>query len=238
MVKLEREEAPDFWTEEKVQEWTERWQAKECKSKRWGWPQHDKKRLNHHAIEAMEGWHHFKCAFCEKREPNPDVEHFKPKTADNGIHAFTWENLLLSCSDCNTDSKGSKLPENALKPDVDKPSDYLWVNPISLTVEPIPGIDSAARLRAEKTISLFGLDRPELKILYYDHLRHLAQQINPPMLSRASITPPIELTWFTQFVIENSETILAKAAPSEPFSLMVQYVVKRILRPVQEANHE
>lgn len=238
MVKLEREDAPDFWTDEKVQEWTSRWQAKGCESKRWSWPQHNNKTLNHHAIEAMEEWHNFKCAFCERRETKPDVEHFVPKTAYDGTFAYLWNNLFLSCGTCNTDEKGSQLPENALKPDIDDPSDYLWFNPISFTIEPIPYLDSKAKARAEQTIKLFGLNRPQLKMLYFDHLRQLVPNAQVPPLHRDAVTPPVDLNWFGEFVATNTTTMSSRSLPSEPFSLMVKYVVARFLRAIGEATHE
>jgi len=57
-----------------------------------------------------------KCAFCEQRIEQSHVEHYRPKKGKNkgtgqhhdGYHwlAFSWDNLLLSCPDCNT-NKGT-----------------------------------------------------------------------------------------------------------------------------------
>ena len=69
--------------------------------------------------------HHKKCCYCETKLPIPanlHVEHFRPKGAvrqnrgDNdefpGYYwlAYSWENLLLACFDCNTTYKGTMFP--------------------------------------------------------------------------------------------------------------------------------
>ncbi|PTL79840.1 HNH endonuclease [Vitiosangium sp. GDMCC 1.1324] len=67
---------------------------------------------------------HYKCCYCEHREQSKrnDVEHFRPKArADRkpGAHedhgywwlAWTWENLLFSCRNCNQPpAKSDKFP--------------------------------------------------------------------------------------------------------------------------------
>jgi uncharacterized protein (TIGR02646 family) len=72
--------------------------------------------------DALYKMHHRKCCYCEKRieKENEDVEHFRPKRRANRVPgsrdrsgywwlAFTWENLLFSCRQCNT-KKGFKFP--------------------------------------------------------------------------------------------------------------------------------
>lgn len=72
--------------------------------------------------DALYRMHHHKCCYCEKRieKDNEDVEHFRPKRRANRSPgsrdrsgywwlAFTWDNLLLSCRQCNT-KKGFKFP--------------------------------------------------------------------------------------------------------------------------------
>jgi hypothetical protein len=65
-----------------------------------------------------------KCCYCEKsiEHDRNDVEHYRPKAgANRGVHhparhgywwlAFTWENLLFSCENCNQGkAKGIKFP--------------------------------------------------------------------------------------------------------------------------------
>lgn len=69
--------------------------------------------------------HHQKCCYCETKLTMPanlHVEHFRPKGAvrqcrddDNAFPgyywlAYSWENLLLACFDCNTKYKGTVFP--------------------------------------------------------------------------------------------------------------------------------
>ncbi len=65
--------------------------------------------------------HSCKCCYCERKYDEPRhlaVEHFRPKTAvrQSNKHkeqypgyywlAYDWDNLLLSCHECNSDWKG------------------------------------------------------------------------------------------------------------------------------------
>ena len=76
---------------------------------------------------------HGKCCYCEFKLPPgyySDVEHFRPKKAvleDDGRLrrpgyywlAYTWENLLLACAECNRRQKRNKFPiegERARRP--------------------------------------------------------------------------------------------------------------------------
>ncbi len=42
-----------------------------------------------------------KCAYCESKERRLQVEHFRPKSKYYWL-AYSWDNLLLSCSACNS----------------------------------------------------------------------------------------------------------------------------------------
>lgn len=165
MIKLHRGAAPDFWTQERVKKWTERWIAKNCDSSRWSWPQFEGDRINVYAVEAMAEWHHNKCAFCETPFfSGREIEHFRSKT-HYPLSAFVWRNLFLICRDCNQ-AKGADEHEGCIKPDREDPAAYLWVNPILLKVEPKPGISEQFHQKAITTIALYNLDRPELNNLY------------------------------------------------------------------------
>ena len=69
--------------------------------------------------------HHNKCCYCETKLNTPaylHVEHFRPKAAVRQSRAendefpgyywlaYSWENLLLACFDCNTTHKGTLFP--------------------------------------------------------------------------------------------------------------------------------
>lgn len=83
---------------------------------------------------------YFKCCYCEIgiQKSNNDVEHFRPKAsacrapgcADSHGYwwlAYTWENLLYSCANCNRVAKNDKFPlatgSMALQPENSPPSD-------------------------------------------------------------------------------------------------------------------
>lgn len=55
---------------------------------------------------------HGKCAYCEKREEQPkwrDAEHYRPKSLYWWL-AWTWENLLFACIECNREYKKDQFP--------------------------------------------------------------------------------------------------------------------------------
>lgn len=175
---------------EKVKVWTKRWLDKGCESDRWSWPQVNRQKINKHAQEIMAIWHHNKCAFCEVPFHGQEIEHYRSKTK-YPLAAYVWRNLFLICGECNQKKNdGDHL--GCLKPDRDDPAEYLWVNPISLKVAPKPGISGEKRERAEKTIMLYQLDRPELTKHYQQYLR-LFEQTQTPLEPLANDSMPFSL---------------------------------------------
>lgn len=56
-----------------------------------------------------------KCCYCEKRQEQAkyrDVEHYRPKSLYWWL-AWTWENLLFACIDCNREQKRDQFPLTA-----------------------------------------------------------------------------------------------------------------------------
>jgi uncharacterized protein (TIGR02646 family) len=60
-----------------------------------------------------------KCAYCESLEPEPEVEHYRPKKRVTGLPThpgyywlcYEWSNLMPSCHDCNKSAtKGNHFP--------------------------------------------------------------------------------------------------------------------------------
>lgn len=51
--------------------------------------------------------YHSKCAYCEKQIETGEVEHYRPKSTYYWL-AFSWDNLLLCCGECNR-AKGKKF---------------------------------------------------------------------------------------------------------------------------------
>lgn len=59
--------------------------------------------------EALKSLYHGKCAYCETYDPSPHVEHYRPKRGGYYWLAYSWDNLIISCSQCNT-KKGNQFP--------------------------------------------------------------------------------------------------------------------------------
>lgn len=59
--------------------------------------------------DALRSLYHGKCAYCETYDPSPHVEHYRPKRGGYYWLAYSWDNLIISCSQCNT-KKGSQFP--------------------------------------------------------------------------------------------------------------------------------
>jgi uncharacterized protein (TIGR02646 family) len=118
MIKLTREEKPDFLSDEKVLELTFNFKA--TKSSVW-----NKDEIKIPLLKSSYG----KCAYCEcplTSESNyMEVEHFEDKK-NNEDKVVIWENLLPSCKKCNG-AKGSHnvILEPIINPYVDEPKDHL-----------------------------------------------------------------------------------------------------------------
>jgi len=223
--RLQRGPAPGFWTRKRVKAWTRRWLDKICEGHDWYWPQHKKKGINQHAYEAMEPWHHGKCAFCETPLwGTREIEHFWAKTK-HPLAAFVWRNLFLICGDCNR-AKGAGDHAGCLKPDRENPADYLWVNYISLKVEPRPGISKEARQRAQRTIERYGLDCPELKKTYEMYWELVHDVPLTDLVSQTSAKAYLDLT-----------KLRASARPEKPFSLMAECLLKHYAQGATLKEH-
>lgn len=59
--------------------------------------------------KQLDGIYHGKCAFCETRNEQLHVEHFRPKRGGYYWLAYSWDNLLLACATCNS-FKGNDFP--------------------------------------------------------------------------------------------------------------------------------
>jgi 5-methylcytosine-specific restriction endonuclease McrA len=71
-------------------------------------------------VNALRLIYHNKCAYCETKEFDPQIEHYRPKNKVTGARnhlgyywlAFEWTNLVPSCFDCNKigTGKGNRFP--------------------------------------------------------------------------------------------------------------------------------
>lgn len=143
---------------------------------------------------------HNKCCYCEKREEQAkyrDVEHYRPKSTYWWL-AWTWENLLFACIDCNRDHKRDQFPlspgDTALVAELPAPG-----GEHPLVIDPSdPGVDPTTEIafrreyvhkkerwvprgltdRGRKAVEVCGLDRPNLLDFYTDHVN---QTVRPKL---------------------------------------------------------
>ena len=57
--------------------------------------------------------YHKKCAFCEKSLLDADkpIDHFRPKNGGYYWLSFSWDNLIMTCTECNRSKNKSRLPK-------------------------------------------------------------------------------------------------------------------------------
>ena len=130
---------------------------------------------------------HGKCAFCESKllhVSSGDVEHFRPKAgwrqaAEEPLQkpgyywlAYSWDNLLLACSQCNRRHKSNLFPLEDRASRATSPSDDLGLERPSFVD---PGAEDPAEhigfraevavartVRGRVTVDALGLNRPAL----------------------------------------------------------------------------
>ncbi len=105
------------------------------------------------------------CAFCDdslmpKGGIKGQIEHLKPKD-EYKLLAYAWLNLFPCCEMCNT-TKGKKFDSSLLRPDSNGFSFRYWFYIDFGTFEIKPKkLGNPEWKRAEKTIEIYGLNKPE-----------------------------------------------------------------------------
>ena len=182
---------------------------------------------------ALKRDQHGKCAFCEAKFAHVsygDVEHYRPKAGSRQSRAdpllkpgyywlaYTWDNLLLSCSLCNSRFKGNLFPLQEPAKRARAPQDDLgqeqpmFLNPYAadageLDVE-MQWHDEIVRGRAKDskgdlTVRGLGLDRAELeenRREYLTPLRLLHEVVT--MLSKRPDLSEVEKRWLANTVLD------------------------------------
>lgn len=147
--------------------------------------------------EALFQGQHRKCAYCEKPEEQSKyrpAEHYRPKSVYWWL-AWTWENLLFACTDCNSDHKRDQFPlideaqlliAEASPPGGEQP---LLLDPYDPTVsleaeikfrrDFVQGkerwIPYGVTARGRETVRICGLDRATLIDKYNAHVRTIVR---------------------------------------------------------------
>jgi uncharacterized protein (TIGR02646 family) len=192
------------------------------------------------AHAELDACHQGKCCYCETLlDANSEVEHWRPKSHYYWL-AYSWDNLLLTCSFCNK-KKGEKFPledpaaramhhgmniaderPSILKPDGDQdPRDH-----IKFRSDRPEGLTSLGRT----TIEVLGLDSPKhgLRLRHLDKIRAAhavcllyAGSADPEKRRRAEI----------------ARSLVEKAVrPEEPYSAMIAAYLEANLLPEPAAE--
>lgn len=202
---------------------------------------------------ALHASHNSKCCYCEWKDDKPHthlhVEHFRPKgyvrqtpkgpEIRPGYYwlAYDWNNLLLSCSFCNSSNKRNLFPladpaaratshrddialerPELLKPDqedIDAHLDFRREVPFGLTA------------RGRATIAVLGLDdqRHRSRRKYFDFLRRKHELLT----ALSKVVLPAEMA---PIVAEIREGLEISVRPDQPFSAMaVRFLIDHPLPP-------
>lgn len=184
---------PDF--EEKAAEAKALWKAKESPKKRKAAFEEVKEVLTSMCV-AVET-----CNYCEQNEAN-DIEHIHPKSFFPEL-AFTWDNYLLACKQCNTGYKLDKchvldaanspitlLRKKApiggstvafINPRIEDPNEFMLLNMQTFKFDIFDDLEIVAQHKAEKTLEILKLNerdpliqaRKNAAIFFYERLDRL-----------------------------------------------------------------
>ena len=174
MMKIERPKCPQ-WLAENCEKWAKQWQAKRTNPNRkndWQSYQLDGEKVNQKLLPLLIKLTKNHCSYCDKRPIGVEtIDHFKP-SAEFPLESYTWENLFISCQDCNK-SKLNSYDKLFLKPDE---FDYEFNNYFVYIIDsgelkPRGAKDSIEFIRATKTIEILKLNErglPEARKFIFD----------------------------------------------------------------------
>ena len=196
---------------------------------------------------ALARMQHNKCCYCEKREEQAkyrDVEHYRPKAIYWWL-AWTWENLLFSCIDCNREQKRSQFPleDGSLRLDPEEPPPGnerpLVLDPSDPIIDPIEEIrfrhervqgrerwvPRGLTPRGQKTIEVCGLDRSSLLDLYGFHVEECVRPTIQPFVDscRAASTSDTPAAW--------EKATRSLLAPDRPFRALSRDALEVLVSP-------
>lgn len=120
------------------------------------------------------------CWYCERRcmrnaediGKSPTVDHFRPLNRFPQL-AYQWGNWVFSCQRCNEDYKGGEWPDSgyvdpSAAEERERPERYFDCDTATGEIIPIDGLNSEARVRAQRTINDLGLNRLDVRF-YRQH---------------------------------------------------------------------
>lgn len=130
-----------------------------------------------------------RCMYCSD-SAGTDIEHFWPKSV-YPERMFQWLNMLLCCTGCGRDCKGSKFPlDNGnpalLDPTVDDPWQFLDFNTATGILFPLVDANGGTTTKGEETVKLLKLDRrDEVNIGYQKSFRRIKRAIGAALAEQA-----------------------------------------------------
>lgn len=163
MIKIERPQQPD-WLKLNYKKWGIRFRNKLANpnlKNDFIWATHQKAKVNKILLPILRNSTNRHCAFCDDAIKKGTIEHFRPSSRFPKL-SYVWHNLFPCCSDCQ--EKRNEFSKDLLKPDKQdyKFNKYFLYNSISGKIDVNPGGTENDRKRAEETIRIYKLNRPEL----------------------------------------------------------------------------
>jgi uncharacterized protein (TIGR02646 family) len=218
MIRIHRpRKAPDILGAASTRVWAKEW----AMGRRKDWASPSAKKALRRVLGRMTRG---KCTYCEsvlEVTSYLEVDHYHPKSRYPS-KAYTWSNLFPACRVCNGAKGDSDHKGSLLKPDVEDPEPFFWVNPDSGELEPHPSLDDAGRHRADETIRICKLQRGGLRSLRLETLESVGRWLNRASdLSHLTGALQAELDCFLdpstpyKLVIRHTLTIRGKAAFAE-----------------------
>lgn len=120
-----------------------------------------------------------RCMYCSD-SAGTDIEHFWPKST-YPERMFQWMNLLMCCTGCGRDCKGSKFPLDhgqpaLLDPTVEDPWKFLDFSPATGILFPLVDPQGRTGIKGEKTVEILKLDRrDEVNLSYRKSFRRIGR---------------------------------------------------------------
>ncbi len=208
MIRIEREPEPEILSKKKA-EWLSKFRSKREANAR---ERPDSSKYAHEDIKnALRRMSHGKCFYCEYRpDDGGQVDHYI-EVSEDASQAFDWDNLYLSCSQCNQAKKSTRAERS------------MCIDPCAPGVEPAEHLtfdDERIRPRngspqGRTTIRKYKLDGQLLDLRRSRALRELEK-------ARARIQERQIAAGGRPITTDEREILLSFAQPERPFSAMLK----------------
>ncbi len=191
---------------------------------------------------SLKAIYHNKCAFCEQRVEEWQVEHFRPKSIYYWL-AYSWDNLLYCCSTCNRNKSNTfPIAKRAAVSDIDLNQIHQlgdaydafekkeFINPEKENVFHLLLFDKKGKIsstdkRIQKTITELKIDRNWLNNRREEVYSEFEQKINSRLYEYNSgdTEAKIKLKGYIEDFIKDS------ASETKEYLAFRKYIVKHWL---------